>query len=72
MLANFPFMPGDVLLMGRETAGLPSDVLDTAEARLRIPIHSETRSLNIAVAAGIALFEALRQTAAFARGAIGG
>jgi tRNA (cytidine/uridine-2'-O-)-methyltransferase len=51
-----------VLLMGSETAGVPPSVHDRAALRVRIPQAPATRSLNIAVAAGIALAEALRQT----------
>lgn len=56
------FAPGDTLLMGSESAGVPEPVHQRAELRIRIPQASGTRSLNIAVAAGIALAEALRQT----------
>ena len=62
LLPQFAFRPDDVLLLGRESAGLPPDVHDAAEARLRIPIRPEARSLNVALAAAIALYEALRQT----------
>jgi tRNA (cytidine/uridine-2'-O-)-methyltransferase len=48
--------------LGRESAGLPEPVLACAEAVLRIPIRPGNRSLNLAVAAAIALTEALRQT----------
>lgn len=56
------FEEGDVLLMGSESAGVPAAVHSAAGLRVRIPQASGTRSLNIAVAAGIALAEALRQT----------
>jgi tRNA (cytidine/uridine-2'-O-)-methyltransferase len=56
------FSESDVLLMGSESAGVPGHVHDRAELRIRIPQAAGTRSLNIAVAAGIALAEALRQT----------
>ena len=59
----FAFRPDDILLFGRESAGLPRDVTATAEAVLRIAIAAGNRSLNVAVAASVALFEALRQTA---------
>ena len=52
----------DVLLLGRESLGVPDYVHARADLRLRIPQAAGTRSLNIAVAAGIALAEALRQT----------
>ncbi len=56
------FEADDILLMGSESAGVPAMVHDRADLRVRIPQVSGTRSLNIAVAAGIALAEALRQT----------
>jgi tRNA (cytidine/uridine-2'-O-)-methyltransferase len=58
----FAFSPDDTLLLGRESAGVPAHVHDLADARVAIPIRAGLRSLNIAVAAGIALGEALRQT----------
>ena len=59
------FAAGDVLLLGSESAGTPSYVHERADLRVRIPQAPGTRSLNIAVAAGIALAEALRQTRGF-------
>jgi tRNA (cytidine/uridine-2'-O-)-methyltransferase len=59
------FEPGDILLMGRESAGLPSELHDRAALRVRIPMAEGFRSLNLAVASGIALGEAMRQTALF-------
>ncbi len=56
------FEPGDTLLMGSESRGAPEEVHVRADARVRIPQAEGTRSLNIAVAAGIGLAEALRQT----------
>jgi len=61
-LDAFAFEPGDTLLFGRETAGVPEEVHAAADARVIIPIRRETRSLNLSVSAGMALFEALRQT----------
>lgn len=52
----------DVLLFGRESAGVPDEVADAADARLLIPIKPGLRSLNVAMAAAMALGEALRQT----------
>lgn len=60
--ARFAFRPDDVLLFGRESAGVPDDVHACADARLVIPLRPGLRSLNVAVSAGIALAEALRQT----------
>jgi tRNA (cytidine/uridine-2'-O-)-methyltransferase len=56
------FQADDVLLFGRESAGAPDEVHEAADARLRIPIRDCLRSLNVAVAAAIAVGEALRQT----------
>jgi tRNA (cytidine/uridine-2'-O-)-methyltransferase len=56
------FEQGDTILMGSESRGAPDEVHDRAELRVRILQAPGTRSLNIAVAAGIALGEALRQT----------
>ncbi len=56
------FETGDVLLLGSESGGVPASVHARADLRFRIPQVEGTRSLNIAVAAGIALAEALRQT----------
>ncbi len=55
------FRPDDVLLFGRESAGVPERVHAAADARLVIPIRPALRSLNVAVAAAMALGEALRQ-----------
>lgn len=56
------FCPGDTLLFGSEGSGVPRHVHDMAALRLKIPMRSGMRSLNVAVAAGISLAEALRQT----------
>ena len=56
------FRPDDIILMGRESAGAPDEVHERANARLRIPIASGARSLNVATAAAVALAEARRQT----------
>jgi len=62
---RFAFEPADVLLFGRESAGVPEAVHAAADARLVIPIRPETRSLNVVAAAAMALGEALRQTGGF-------
>ena len=62
---DYAFAAGDTLLLGRESAGVPPEVHDLANARIRIPMRTGFRSLNIAVAAAIVLSEALRQTDAF-------
>ena len=60
-LWDFSFRPGDTLLMGRESAGLPDEVHGACDARLVIPMAPGARSLNIAIAAGMAVAEAVRQ-----------
>ena len=60
-LWDFAFCCGDIILVGRESAGVPANVAGAADARLRIPIRPPLRSLNVGVAATIALTEALRQ-----------
>ena len=52
----------DILLFGRESAGVPDEVAKAADARLVIPVRPGLRSLNVAIAAAMALGEALRQT----------
>lgn len=61
VLWDFRFRPDDVLLVGRESAGVPDEVAEVADARLRIPVRPPYRSLNVGVAAAIALGEAVRQ-----------
>jgi tRNA (cytidine/uridine-2'-O-)-methyltransferase len=61
-LYDTAFKPDDILLMGSEGSGVPDEVHAAAALRIRIPMASGFRSLNVAVAAGIALAEALRQT----------
>jgi tRNA (cytidine/uridine-2'-O-)-methyltransferase len=55
----------DILLFGRESAGVPDEVHDTADARLVVPMRSGLRSLNVAITVAMALGEALRQTDGF-------
>lgn len=62
-LGEAEFLPGDVLLFGSESRGVPNDVHRRADLRVRIPQMAGTRSLNLAVATGIGAAEALRQTA---------
>jgi tRNA (cytidine/uridine-2'-O-)-methyltransferase len=56
------YRPGDILLFGRETVGVPPAVHDAADARLRIPMRPGLRSINVAMTAAMALGEAIRQT----------
>ena len=65
-LHRFDFTAGDTLLLGRESAGVPSFVHGAASARVVIPLRNGARSLNVALAGAIALAEALRQTGGFA------
>lgn len=65
---EFAFRPDDVLLFGRESAGVPEDVHAAADARLLIPLAPGARSLNLVTAATLALGEALRQINAFPTG----
>ena len=62
---DFAFAAGDRLVLGRESAGVPEALHAEADARLRIPLRSGLRSLNVAQAAAMVLGEALRQRAAF-------
>jgi len=61
-LHRFEFSATDTILLGRESTGVPGSVHAVADARLVIPLRSEARSLNVALAGAIALYEALRQT----------
>jgi tRNA (cytidine/uridine-2'-O-)-methyltransferase len=60
-LWDFAFREGDIILVGRESAGVPQAVSASADSRLRIPIRPRLRSLNVGIAATIAVTEALRQ-----------
>jgi len=60
--ADFAFQPDDRIVVGRESAGVPPEVHDAADARIRIPMRPGARSINVAQAAAIAVAEALRQT----------
>jgi tRNA (cytidine/uridine-2'-O-)-methyltransferase len=64
-LPEVQFEADDVILLGSESAGVPADIHAEADLRIRIPMRPGFRSLNVAVAAGIALAEALRQTGQF-------
>lgn len=59
---DFRFSPDDIILVGRESAGVPDHVHDGATHRIGIPMQSGTRSLNVAVATAMITGEALRQT----------
>ena len=62
---DFCFGPGDDLMVGRESAGVPDAVHAAADARLRVPMRADARSLNVATALAIVAGEALRQTGGF-------
>jgi tRNA (cytidine/uridine-2'-O-)-methyltransferase len=62
---DFAFSHNDVLILGRESAGVPDDVRAAADAAVRIPLKAGMRSLNVAQACAMVLGEALRQTKGF-------
>ena len=62
---EFSFRSSDILLLGRESAGVPDAVQAVADARIKVPMRPGQRSLNVAVAAAMVIGEALRQTAGF-------
>lgn len=62
---DIAFQTDDILLLGRESAGVPAEVHDAADLRLRIPLQPGLRSLNVALSAAMVLSEALRQTRSF-------
>ena len=64
----FAFRPEDLVMVGRESSGVPAEVAAGADARLRIPLAPGLRSLNVAVAAAMVLGEGLRQTGLFPGG----
>ncbi len=64
-LDTFTFQPDDVLLFGRESAGVPDEVHEAAQERVYIPLVIGARSLNVVTTAAMALGEALRQTNGF-------
>lgn len=59
---QFAFAPNDALVLGPETRGLPHDMLMAHDHRVRIPIWGQVRSVNLACAAAVLLYEAYRQT----------
>ncbi|KAA0677801.1 tRNA (cytidine(34)-2'-O)-methyltransferase [Roseomonas genomospecies 6] len=64
---DFAFAPDDRIMVGRESAGVPEEVHEAADARLVIPLKPPARSLNVALSAAMVLGEAMRQTAALPR-----
>jgi tRNA (cytidine/uridine-2'-O-)-methyltransferase len=63
---EFMFQPNDIILMGRESAGVPSTIRADCTASVRIPQIAGSRSINVALAAAMIVSEALRQTRGFA------
>ena len=59
---DFTFRPDDILLLGRESAGVPDHVHERADARILIPMVEGQRSINVAVSAAMIVGEAMRQT----------
>ncbi len=59
---NFSYRSDDILLFGKESAGVPNDVAGLCDAKLRLPMRPEVRSMNLATTAALVLGEALRQT----------
>jgi tRNA (cytidine/uridine-2'-O-)-methyltransferase len=62
---DFAFQPGDIIMVGRESAGVPPEVYAAAEATVHIPMRPDLRSLNVAMAAAMVVGEALRQLGAY-------
>ena len=62
---DFKFQPNDIILMGRESAGVPESVHEICDARLTIPMNNNARSINVAISAVMVIGEALRQTNSF-------
>jgi tRNA (cytidine/uridine-2'-O-)-methyltransferase len=60
---EFRFLADDILLFGKESAGVPTAIAEACDARVRIPMRPQVRSMNLAMSAALALGEALRQTA---------
>ena len=58
---KFKFKKSDILLFGRESAGVPKSLHKTIKNKLKIPINKKTRSLNVAMTVAIVAAEALRQ-----------
>jgi len=62
---DFKFKPNDIILMGRESAGVPDSIHQMVDSRLIIPMNQNARSINVAVSAVMVIGEALRQTNLF-------
>ncbi len=64
---EFSFESSDTIMLGRESSGLPDEVHAEADGAVKIPMANEMRSLNVAIAGGIIIAEALRQTESFSK-----
>lgn len=62
---DFTYRDDDTLLVGRESSGVPDEVHETVDARIRVPIHARARSLNVVTALTLVAGEALRQLQGF-------
>jgi tRNA (cytidine/uridine-2'-O-)-methyltransferase len=62
---DFTYQESDILLLGRESAGVPEDIHQSADHRVLIPMAEGLRSINVAVAAAMVVGEGLRQTNSF-------
>ncbi len=62
---QFGFRTGDIVMVGRESAGVPPEVYAAADASVHVPMRPGLRSLNVAVAAAVIIGEALRQVAGY-------
>ena len=65
---DFRFFPDDVLLFGKESAGVPAAVAEICDARVLLPLRPQVRSMNVATAAALGLGEAMRQTGSLPTG----
>jgi len=59
---NFKYQDNDILLFGRESAGVPQNIHDSVDFKLKIPMNKNTRSLNVAMTSAIVSAEAMKQT----------
>lgn len=62
---DFTYENRDILMVGRESAGVPEEVAEKCTAKVRIPMRAEMRSINVALSAAVTLAEAMRQTELF-------
>jgi tRNA (cytidine/uridine-2'-O-)-methyltransferase len=67
-LYDFQFQPGDAIMVGRESAGVPDEVAARVQHKIRIPMMPGLRSINVALTAAMAISEALRQLDSFPEG----